>query len=59
MEKCSTCKWFQHLREGLGECHRFPPSKPYTDGPVGHESEMCSAFPSVYRSFWCGEYWEA
>ena len=61
MVRCLHCRWFVHceecglFKEGVGMCHRYPPSM---DGSAHGEYEKCGPdmFPLVHEDYWCGEF---
>ena len=51
--ECQTCRfWVPLQHDGLGECHRYPPTPPRGPDDVGVPGVM----PITDRTDWCGEW---
>ena len=53
-DTCKTCRFYVHLadcRNGYGECHRHAPMCDASD-----ESFHDGSWPTVFGSYWCGDY---
>ena len=51
---CNTCKYWEHYREGVGVCKRFPPV--FTQ--IGQGVVNLNSFKNTQTSGrdWCGEW---
>lgn len=57
---CESCKHWNDIRAGnrIGECRKNPPQVIVTSGSGLHAKEqICSKFPIMSASDWCGA-WE-
>lgn len=54
-ERCAVCKWWEHEKEDIGECHRYAPRP---EVPLGEVDDWAHfpVWPLTLLDEFCGEF---